>query len=340
MARLALLKPFLCAPMVLRSLLGSAAFLMLLYMTWEFYMLQPPIQEEFPVIFEPLDMNILGSISDWAVPNRRPEFSDFPSIATLDPDLLPDDYESFFSFHRRRLVFIGDVHGCFDELEELLEKISWTRRDHLIFTGDMINKGPESGKVVNLARKLGASCVQGNHEDRILLIRSDLQSRGILDSVEMNEYDLPVYDESDRELARSLTDDQAAWLQECPVILKVGQIKDMGEVVVVHGGLHPAVPLNRQDLTSVMAMQTSFHMGIPWFKVFNQFNMLLTTGSIVPEPAYDELTTVIYGGQNFEIRQYTKGLNSGCVHGGYLSALIIEDGGKSKVVQVRCKVSI
>lgn len=131
----------------------------------------------------------------------------------------------------------------------------------------MINKGPQSDKVVDLARQLGASCVQGTHEDRILLIRSDLQSRGILDSESVNEYDLPAYDRNDRQLARSLTDDQAAWLQECPVILKVGQVKDMGEVVVVHGGLHPAVPLDKQELTSVMSMQTPFHRAVPWFRV-------------------------------------------------------------------------
>lgn len=65
--------------------------------------------------------------------------------------------------------------------------------------------------------------------------------------------------------------------------------------------------------------------------------MLLSRGSIVPAPPYTKLTTVIYSGQSFELRQYTKGLNSGCVHGGNLSALIIEDGGKSKVVQVTCK---
>ncbi|KUL89513.1 hypothetical protein ZTR_04430 [Talaromyces verruculosus] len=328
------------APIVKRTLLGSAASLMLLYMTWEFYMLQPPSQEEYPVIFEPLNMEIFGSLSDWAMPNRRPEFTDFPAMNILDPAFLPSYEQRFFSFRRRRLVFIGDVHGCFDELEELLGKISLTRRDHLIFTGDMINKGPQSGKVVDLARQLGASCVRGNHEDRILLIRSDLISRGILDSESVNEYDLPTYDRNDRQLARSLTDDQAAWLQKCPVILKVGQVKDMGEVIVVHDGLHPAVPLDEQELTSVMSMRTKSYGAVPWFRIYNQFNMLLSQGSMVPTPPYANLTTVIYGGQSFEIRQYTKGLNSGCVHGGDLSALIIEDGGKNKVVRflVKCMV--
>lgn len=78
-------------------------------------MLRPPSQEAYPVISEPLNMEILGSLSDWAMPNRRPEFTDFPAIRTLDPAFLPNNERNFFSFRRRRLVFVGDVHGCFDE---------------------------------------------------------------------------------------------------------------------------------------------------------------------------------------------------------------------------------
>lgn len=50
--------------------------------------------------------------------------------------------------------------------------------------------------------------------------------------------------------------------------------------------------------------------------------------------------TVIYGHDaktGLKIRTYTKGLDSGCVKGGKLTALIIEDGGKQSLVQVNCK---
>lgn len=160
-------------------------------------------------------------------------------------------------------------------VEKLLNKVSFNPAsgDHLILTGDMINKGPKSGEVVDLARKLGASCVRGNHEDRILLERSNMQLR----NNDYPEKENPVVtDPSDHKLARSLTDEQAAWLQECPVILRVGQFKDMGDVVVVHGGLVPGVPLERQELSSVMSMRTidlythvpsASKDGTPWFKV-------------------------------------------------------------------------
>ncbi|EPE08028.1 ser thr protein phosphatase family [Ophiostoma piceae UAMH 11346] len=70
---------------------------------------------------------------------------------------------------RRRFVFVGDVHGQRKSLDELLEKINFeTGHDHLVLVGDLINKGPDSAGVVQLAMDLGASAVRGNHEDRVL----------------------------------------------------------------------------------------------------------------------------------------------------------------------------
>jgi hypothetical protein len=50
--------------------------------------------------------------------------------------------------------------------------------------------------------------------------------------------------------------------------------------------------------------------------------------------------TVVYGhdaSSSLSIRTYTKGLDSGCVKGGKLTALVVEDGGKQDIVQVKCK---
>lgn len=48
----------------------------------------------------------------------------------------------------KRIVIVGDVHGCLDEMQELLAKVNFTSGpDLLLFNGDMVNKGPHSVKV-------------------------------------------------------------------------------------------------------------------------------------------------------------------------------------------------
>ena len=58
--------------------------------------------------------------------------------ATIHPeDMLPG-----------RVIVIGDVHGCLDELEALLRKVDYVEgNDTLILAGDLVDKGPYSSEV-------------------------------------------------------------------------------------------------------------------------------------------------------------------------------------------------
>ena len=74
-------------------------------------------------------------------------------------------------------TFIGDVHGQAPTLRALLQKLGWTNRngqlkprgrEHLVFVGDLIDRGPRNLQTVEIVRELveqgDATCVMGNHE--------------------------------------------------------------------------------------------------------------------------------------------------------------------------------
>ena len=65
-------------------------------------------------------------------------------------------------------MIIGDVHGCHNELEDLLDQIDVNPSvDNILFIGDLINKGPNSLAVVERYRSLQATSLLGNHELRL-----------------------------------------------------------------------------------------------------------------------------------------------------------------------------
>ena len=82
---------------------------------------------------------------------------------------------------------IGDVHGCYDELQELLKLVSFDpKKDELIFTGDILGRGPKPLQVIQFIRQLGnkAHCVLGNHDLNFLAICRKLNKAKKRDQLE------------------------------------------------------------------------------------------------------------------------------------------------------------
>ena len=52
-----------------------------------------------------------------------------------------------------RLIAVGDIHGCHQEFADLLAQLALTSADRLILLGDLINRGPDSNRVIDLARE-------------------------------------------------------------------------------------------------------------------------------------------------------------------------------------------
>jgi len=50
--------------------------------------------------------------------------------------------------HRARVICIGDVHGCIDEVCDLLRAVGYHPGDRVLFLGDLVAKGPSSVEVI------------------------------------------------------------------------------------------------------------------------------------------------------------------------------------------------
>lgn len=235
--------------------------------------------------------------------------------------------------------------------------------DHIVFAGDLVSKGPDSAGVVDFAANNSASCVRGNHEDRILLAHRDLNTHRVslpgpdeykgkpepkppsgdpgLDNLDEESFSHGDY--IDRKFAKSLTSEQASYLVSCPLILDIGHLPGLGRTTVVHAGLIAGVELQNQDPMGVMNMRTvdlqthvpsRSHSGTPWFNLWNKHQSLLHS---------KDQSTVIYAHDSrrgLQLNQYSKGLDTGCVSGGKLTALVVTIEGNTQVdqqiVSVKC----
>ncbi|CAM9973274.1 unnamed protein product, partial [Chrysoparadoxa australica] len=65
---------------------------------------------------------------------------------------------------------IGDIHGCFQTYQALLNKINLQKEDQLFLLGDYINKGPQSLEVIEviMSSKKNVFPLLGNHDKKLL----------------------------------------------------------------------------------------------------------------------------------------------------------------------------
>jgi bis(5'-nucleosyl)-tetraphosphatase (symmetrical) len=120
---------------------------------------------------------------------------------------------------------IGDVQGCFDALQALLRKLAFDgAQDTLWFTGDLVNRGPQSAEVLRFVAGLGerAITVLGNHDLHLLAVACGAAPRRHRDSFG------DVLTATDR-------DPSLMWLRQQPLLhhdAKLGY-------TLVHAGLLP-----------------------------------------------------------------------------------------------------
>jgi hypothetical protein len=205
-----------------------------------------------------------------------------------------------------RTVIVGDVHGCSDELERLLSHVGFGEGDRLLLVGDLVARGPDPRGVLDLLRALGGRAVRGNHEDKLLRWRA-ARFRG----------EVTPLGPAHRETARVLRERDWELLADLPLWI---DLPDHG-VRVVHAGLAPGVPMERQQPRTMMFIRCLGPGGEP---------VEQRDGGFVPWAArYDGPPHVVFGhnaASEPQIHPYATGIDTGCVYGGRLTAMVLRAG--------------
>jgi hypothetical protein len=140
-----------------------------------------------------------------------------------------------------RVIVVGDVHGCDQQLGALLSATQFdARRDVLVCAGDVVSKGPDSLAVLRRLRGIGAAAVaaRGNHDDAALAAYLEWKHTGAPPP--------PLY-----AFVTDLTPKDAGYLASLPFTVRLPEYG----VAVAHAGLVPGIKVNNQDLRAVTTMR-------------------------------------------------------------------------------------
>lgn len=202
---------------------------------------------------------VLGRLKSMFGAGGTPEPIELPFDAPIAPDTP--------------FYVVGDIHGCFDQLEVKLAEIDADRQVHtemadapIVFIGDLVDRGPKSAQVLRLlferqtSDPKGHICVFGNHEQMMFEFIDDpagkgrrwlrfggidtLKSFGIEGVSEAS--DLEDLVEASMDLETAMGKDMSNWLRELPAIWSTGNVH------CVHAGLNPKKPIDAQKRSTMI----------------------------------------------------------------------------------------
>jgi hypothetical protein len=202
-----------------------------------------------------------------------------------------------------RLIVIGDVHGCSAELDALLIRLAITREDRVIFVGDLVAKGPNTRLVLQTVRRLGAEVTLGNHEKRLLDARA----------ARREGRPLPRLEPTHERVLDELTEEDWAFIDAMPLWLDVDS-----HVRIVHAGIVPGIPMPEQSPQHLITLRSISEGGEPSSKWGPSW-----AARYVGPPH------IVFGHnarKDPQLHPDATGLDTGCVYGGALTALVIPQG--------------
>jgi hypothetical protein len=215
----------------------------------------------------------------------------------------------------QRTIIIGDVHGCVEELQLLLRRCGHAKGDRVVLAGDLVAKGPDSQGVVQFARENGLLGVLGNH-DSYAIAHRHTADKG--------------HAQGRRSYIGELRAEDWQYLEALPLYLRLGPARP-GECdyLVAHAGLAPSVPLERQKREHLLSMRSIDDSGFPTSRLLLHFPWAAK---------WQGPDRVIFGHdavRGLQQHPLATGLDTGCVYGRQLTALILPAGELVQIAALR-----
>lgn len=249
-----------------------------------------------------------------------------------------------------RIAVFGDVHGCIDEFSEMLDILEFEGFDKIVSLGDLVDRGPDSPGCVflwkEISEKYPGIMILGNHDDKCLRFASHTKrflSEG--KKIRMNTDKVKPWQ-------KKVTDDghEISWLPESEEGREILSIlrdsvlfHEIGDYSFVHGGLPPrlkSIPSKRKYQKEFMYCRY----------ISKEKNTPVSFDDIDRIPHYfwadkydGRFGTICFGHQPHEkdevfSREHSIALDTGCVFGGHLSAVIIDtESNSTDLFQVAAK---
>ncbi len=201
-----------------------------------------------------------------------------------------------------RQFIIGDIHGCYDELQELLAKAALNSDDEIRSIGDLVDRGGDSAAVVEFFRTTdNADSLMGNHERKhVRWFEEEIEPAAsqIITRKQIGEAEYP---------------DVIAFMSDLP------QYMELPDAVLVHGFYEPGVKLEDQRETVVVGTMSGEdylrkRFSWPWYERYDGDKPL-----IMGHRDYTEKMQVL----NYKDRVW--GIDTRCVYGGSLTGLLLPD---------------
>ncbi len=201
-----------------------------------------------------------------------------------------------------RTIVIGDLHGCHNEAVELLDRLAVTSSDRVIFAGDLIDRGPMRRECVELAMR--HECILGNHEEKHLRQRHRRIEELIPDHAETR---------------RVLEGPHFDYFSRLPLFIRLPE----ADAVVVHAGVLPDTPIERQDPHLLLHGQC---VRPPAVKSY--WPSKAPAGWTFWTNHWKGPERVIFGHTVLDrplVSAWAVGIDTGCVHGGSLTAVVLPE---------------